>query len=88
MSNCCIDYCYKIANVSTTYKEAISSCESQKWQVAMNGEIQALKDNETFELSLLPKNHNVVGGRWVYTIQSGPNNEEKYKARYVAKGFL
>ena len=28
ISSCCIDYCYKVANVPTTYKEAISSHES------------------------------------------------------------
>ena len=83
----CIDYCYKVANVPSTYKEAISSHESQKWQLAMNEEIQALRNNDTFELSLLPKNHRVVSGKWVYTIKSGPNNEEKFKARFVAKGF-
>ena len=26
-------------------------------------------------------------GKWVYTIKSGPNNEETFKARYVAKGY-
>ena len=27
------------------------------------------------------------GGRWVYNIKLGPNNEEQYKARFVAKGY-
>ena len=26
-------------------------------------------------------------GKWVYTIKSGPNNEENFKARYVAKDY-
>ena len=29
----------------------------------------------------------VGGGRWVYSVKSGPDAAEKYKARYVAKGY-
>ena len=50
-------------------------------------EIQTQRDYDTFGLPLLPKNHYVVGGKWVYTIKSGPGNEEKFRARFVAKGF-
>ena len=28
-----------------------------------------------------------MGGRWVYAVKLGPNGEEKYKARFVAKGY-
>ena len=36
---------------------------------------------------MAPPNRVIVGGKWVYTIKSGPNNEETYEARYVAKGY-
>ena len=34
----------------------------------------------------LPEGRTVVGG-WVYAVKLGPNVEEKYKARFVAKGY-
>ena len=43
--------------------------------------------NDTFELTHLPEGRKVVGGRWVYTVKLGPNDEEQFKARYVAKGY-
>ena len=53
----------------------------------MEEEIHALRENETYELAKLPESKNSVGGEWVYAIKTGPNGEEKYKARYVAKGY-
>lgn len=86
-ANCTIDYCYKINSTPQSYQDAILSPESRKWKEAMHEELNALWDNETFELTHLPEGRTSVGGRWVYTIKLGPNGEEKYKARYVAKGY-
>ena len=86
-ANCTIDFCYRISNVPQSYQDAISSPESSKWRDAMNEELDALWDNETFELTPLPEGRTSVGGKWVYAIKQGPNGEEKYKARFVAKGY-
>ena len=43
--------------------------------------------NDTYELTCLPQGREAVGGRWVYAAKLGHNNEEKFKARYVAKGY-
>ena len=44
-----------------------------------------------FNLQLCPKTKmqwgGGGGGRWVYAIKTGPNGEEKCKARFVAKGY-
>ena len=53
----------------------------------MDDEIEALESNETFELVPPPKGREVVGGKWVYTVKTGPDKAETYKARYVAKGY-
>ena len=53
----------------------------------MNREIEALNDNDTYTLSELPKGRTAVGGRWVYAIKSCPGKEDKFKARFVAKGY-
>ena len=79
-----IDFCYKIS--PKTYREAVSSSDSEKWRQAMDEEMKSLKENNTFEVVELPHGKRTVGGRWVYAIK--PSVEEDiYKARYVAKGF-
>ena len=81
------DYFYRVADIPTSYSEAMSSADSDNWKRAMEDEMRALGENDTFELTTLPGSRKAVGGKWVYTVKSGPNDEEKHKARYVAKGF-
>ena len=86
-TNCTVDYCYRAANIPTNYEDALASTEAAKWQRAMSDEMIALTENETFELVKLPRGRQVVGGRWVFAVKTGPNGEETHKARYVAKGY-
>jgi hypothetical protein len=82
-----IDYCCKLSVVPKTYSEAMSSVESAKWQKAMENEIESLTENKTFEVTQLPEGRTSVGGRWVYSVKLGPEANEQFKARYVAKGY-
>ncbi len=86
-----IDYCYKMyvdRELPSSYKEAITSPDSKKWCQAMQEEINALKDNDTWSIEPLPKDKNLVSGKWVFTVKLNKDNEIiKYKARYVARGF-
>ena len=82
-----VDYCYNLSDVPKTYEQAISSPDASKWQMAMKKEIQALQENDAFELTSLPEGRKSVGGRWVYALELSPNGEEKHKARFVAKGY-
>ncbi len=84
---CAVDYCYRTYDIPTSYSQAIHSPEGSKWEKAMNDEIEALERNETFELVPPPKGREVVGGKWVYAVKTGPNKAETHKARYVAKGY-
>ena len=61
-ANCTVDFCYRVCNVPKSYQDAISSPESSKWREAMNEELDALWDNETFELTPLPEGRTSVGG--------------------------
>lgn len=71
-----------------TYKQAISSEHASSWKIAMDDEFQALTDNCTWDLVPAPPGRKIIGGKWVYKVKHGANGEiEKYKARYVAKGF-
>ena len=81
-----IDYCYKVSTIPAKYDEAISSPESHKWTKAMDEEMKSLEANNTF--SLVPFNdQKCLGSRWIYAMKVGPDGQEKFKARFVAKGF-
>ena len=86
--NVTLHYVYGMnLDVPTTYNEAINSKDADEWKLAMNNEMRALEENDTFELTTLPPDRKVVGGRWVYAIKTGLNDVKEFKARYVAKGY-
>ena len=81
------DYCYKVCGAPQTYIEAMNSPNAPGWEQAMKNELEALKVNDTFELTALPEGKNLVRGKWVYTVKEDVNGSETLKARYVAKEY-
>lgn len=68
-----------------THEEAAND---NRWINAMDGEIQAIEKNKTWELSTLPEGKKPIGARWVYKTKFQSNGEiERFKARLVAKGY-
>ncbi|GAA0154222.1 hypothetical protein LIER_12273 [Lithospermum erythrorhizon] len=54
----------------------------------MQSEIDALEQNNTWELVTLPVRKRPIGCNWVYKVKYKPNGEvDKYKARLVPKGY-
>ena len=58
--------------------------------------MKSLNGNETFILTTLPEGRTAVGvgggggwggGEWVYTVKVKGNDSNRYKARFVAKGY-
>ena len=43
----------------------------------MKDEISALDENETFEYTKLPASANLIGGKWVYTVNRDSDCEER-----------
>ncbi|MCO5606801.1 hypothetical protein L7F22_060992 [Adiantum nelumboides] len=73
-------------DVEPTYFE--EAAENDKWQEAMNEEMDALYGNEMWELVPLPKGKKPIGCRWVYKVKHNSyGSVSRYKARLVGKGY-
>ena len=81
-----LDYCYRLTDTPVTYKQAVDALEANRWQEAMNVEIKALTDNDTFDLVPHCKDRQIVGAKWAYTIETNQNGEETYKLDLQQKG--
>ena len=69
----------------TSYKEAVKDTQ---WQVAMQQELAALHQNNTWDLVPPPPGKKTIGSRWVYKIKlKSDGSLERYKAPLVAKGY-
>ncbi|GJU74164.1 ribonuclease H-like domain-containing protein, partial [Tanacetum coccineum] len=85
-----VENCGFIANINMSfepksYKEAVLD---KNWVQAMNDEIEALHENNSWDLVELPKNRKATGSKWVYKIKHTSTGEiDRYKDRLVAKGF-
>ncbi|KAD2805330.1 hypothetical protein E3N88_38707 [Mikania micrantha] len=84
-----MDGCYVVdSNEPTTYRDAMSKTDFDKWQEAMNVEMQSMYDNQVWELVTPPLKSKVVGRKWVFKRKTDMHgNLDTYKARLVAKGF-
>lgn len=72
-----------------TYKDACASPDAENWQKAMKSELANLVGQKTWNLVELPPGKNLLRGRWVFKTKiDKTGNIEKYKARWVVKGFL
>jgi hypothetical protein len=68
-----------------SYEEA---AEDANWRTAMEEEMRALVENETWDLVDAPKGVKPIGCRWVYKIKYNADGTiNHYKARLVAKGY-
>lgn len=78
------------SRVPETYDEAMNSSESEMWKKAMDEEINAMHNNEVWQLMDEVESQcvdcSVVESRWVYAIKE-KNGKKVYRARLVAKEF-
>lgn len=69
----------------TTYKQA---SKDPLWVEAMEKELQALADNDTWDIVPLPQGKKTIGCRWIYKVKlQADGSLERFKARLVAKGY-
>jgi hypothetical protein len=60
----------------------------QVWKDAMVEEYHSILKNDVWDIVLRPKGKSVVTSKWIYKIKHTTDGSvEKYKARFVARGF-
>jgi hypothetical protein len=68
-----------------SYEEA---AEDANWRTAMEEEMHALAENETWDLVNAPRGVKPIGCRWVYKVKYNADGTiNRYKAPLVAKGY-
>lgn len=85
----------KYANAAVAEEESLKepmmyeeASQDTEWVRAMEEEIAALEQNQTWELVPKPRDVKPISYKWVYKIKTRPNGSiERYKARLVARGF-
>ena len=71
-----------------TYEQAMASPQAVDWKEAMNAEYAALQGHKTWDLVECPPGVSPLDGKWVYKIKRNATGQiEKFKCRFVAKGF-
>ena len=69
----------------STFEEVV---EKAKWKDAMMEEYQSIMKNDVWKVILKPEGKSVVTSKWIYKIKHATDdNIEKYKTRFVARGF-
>jgi hypothetical protein len=69
----------------TCSEEAI---QRKEWADAMTEEYQSIMKNEVWEIVPRSKNKDGVSYRWLFKIKHAADGSiEKYKARFIARGF-
>jgi hypothetical protein len=77
--------CDLLEKEPTCFKEAI---QKKEWADAMTEEYQSIIKNDVWEIVPRPKSKDVVYSKWIYKIKHVVDGSiEKYKARFVARGF-
>lgn len=72
----------------STFDQAMSCPDSDKWYEAMVQELQSIEGNQTWEATELPRDRRAIGCKWVFKIKFDEKGcVTQYKARLVAQGF-
>ena len=70
------------------YKEAMQREDKDKWEKAMQSEMDSLCKNSTWELVNLPAGKRILPCKWIYKLKvTDSASKPRYKARLVEKSL-
>lgn len=79
---------FSLLEEPATYEQAMAGPHSSSWQEAIDEELKAIQDNETWSIVEKPSNCEIIDSKWVFRIKRDKEgNISKFKCRLVAKGF-
>ena len=77
--------CNLLDEEPTCFEEVI---QKKEWADSMTEEYQSIIKNDVWEVVPRPKSKDVVSSKWLFKIKHAADGSiEKYKARFVARGF-
>lgn len=85
ISNLCVSSTPEVEPI--TFSEALQGPEAPQWKMAMEEELHSFECNEAWEVVNVPSGASIVQCKWVLNKKIDLNNEVRYRARLVAKGF-
>eukprot|EP00253_Pinus_taeda_P005063 PITA_05063 len=81
-------YAALITNLIEFEPSTFEAASQQVWKDAMLEEYQSIMKNDVSKIVSRPEGKLVVTSKWVYTIKHAMDgSNDKYKARFVARGF-
>lgn len=83
----CLALLSEFSSEPKSYTEAKESGDWDMWNQAIREELDALKENNTWEIVDRPENQEIISNRWVFKIKENNQGKHTYKARLVARGF-
>ena len=79
---------YLMDDTSKTIEEAYLSLDADLWKEAVQSEMDSIMSNGTWEVVDRPYGCKPMGCKWVFKKKLRPDGTiEKYKVRFVAKGY-
>lgn len=84
-------YTVNIAEIKipTTFREATSGPDADRWWKAIHEEIEAHERNGTWDIVPRQKSTKIIKRKWVFkVINNQSTGEARFKARLVGKGFM
>lgn len=82
------DACSFVENVPTSFEEIKGRVDRDRWLEAIETELKAIENNETWEKIEKPVNKQILDTKWVFNFKSMEENEiDKFKERLVVRGF-
>jgi hypothetical protein len=82
-------YVALVSNISDTEPSLFDEANKlQFWKDAMLDEYKSIMKNSVWDIVPRPKGKSIVSSKWLYKIKHAADESvEKYKARFVARGF-
>ena len=68
-----------------TYQEALKRKDWKLWNGAADEEMESLKNNHTWDYAERPKDHKVIGNKWIFKLK--PESQERISHQDTREGW-